>query len=472
MFDTDLKTRKSIVSDVWRQTIGFGPGEEIDPLEEWEKRLHPDDRERVHEATRACLRGEEEHAKLEYRIRHRDGRWIWLRSDAMVIERDENGRALRFVGTETDITDLRLAEAAHLASEERFSSAIEHAPIGMALLDLDGRWIKVNDAICKFLGFRKDELLATTLKDLTHPDDSEKNEEQIKLLMAGEIDTYQLEMRYIHRNGAVVWGLLSVSLARDGAGEPNYFISQILDITHRREVDKLQAEFISTVNHELRTPLTAIQGALGLLKANFDERANLKEKTLLSHSYESAQRLARLVNDILDIEKMSQGELDYRIERTDIVALVRQIIESQAPSAEKWGVRIDAELPPAEIAVDVDVDRFSQALINIMSNAAKFSNGANRIIVNVEQLADETVKVSVQDFGPGIPAAFRPKIFGKFAQADSSSTRKAQGSGLGLSITKSIIEALGGSVGFDSVEGEGSTFYFLIPVSQLQERRA
>ncbi len=472
VFDTDLSNRKTIVSDVWLQMIGFGTEDDIDPMTEWEKRLHPEDRERVHAAHRACLTGEEDHAKLEYRIRHRDGRWIWLRSDAMVIERDDTGRALRYVGTEIDITDLRLAEAAHLASEERFSSAFEHAPTGMALLDLDGHWIKVNDAICRFFGFRKDELLRTTLENLIHPDDSESNRDQIKRLMAGEIDTYQLEMRYIHRNGATVWGLLSVSLTRDATGEPNYFILQILDINHRREVDKLQAEFISTVNHELRTPLTAIQGALGLLKASFDERANLKEKTLLRHSYESSQRLARLVNDILDVERMSQGELDYRIETTDVVALARRIIESQVLSAEKWGVRIDAKLPRAEIAVDVDVDRFSQALINIISNAAKFSNGADRIVVSVTQLADERVSVSVQDFGPGIPAAFRPKIFGKFAQADSSSTRKAQGSGLGLSITKSIIEALGGSVDFHSVEGEGSTFYFLIPVSQRQERRA
>lgn len=472
VFDTDLVARKSIVSAVWRQMIGFSPDDNIDPLAEWEKRLHPEDRERVHAARTACLSGEEEHAKVEYRILHCSGSWIWLRSDAMVIERDETGKALRYVGTETDITDLRLAEAAHQASEERFRSAIDHAPIGMALLDLDGHWIKVNDAICKFFGYGKDDLLQTTLRDLTHPDDREYDQARIRRLMAGTIETYQLENRYTHRSGSTIWGLLSVSLTRDESGRPSYFISQILDITHRREVDQLQAEFISTVNHELRTPLTAIQGALGLLKANFNERASDKEKTLLSYSYESAQRLARLVNDILDVEKMAQGKLDYRIERTDIVELVGQITDSQAPLAEKWGVRIDTELPRAVIPVDIDVDRFHQALINIISNAAKFSNGSDRIVVCVSRLADDRVRISVQDFGPGIPASFRPKIFGKFAQADSSSTRKAQGSGLGLSITKSVIEAFGGTVDFDSIEGGGSTFYFLLPVAVPEARSA
>ncbi len=472
VFDTNLTTGTSIVSDVWRRMIGFGPDDDIDPLKEWHRRLHPDDKQKVHANNRACLKGQEEHARNEYRIRHRDGRWIWMRSDAMVIERNDDGRALRFVGTETDITELRLAEAAHQASEKRFRVAIEHAPIGMALLDLDGHWIKVNDAICRFFGYSKDNLLQTTIAELTDPDDRESDKTQVTKLMTGDIESYQVEKRYTHRDGSTIWGLLSVSLARDEAGKPGYIISQLLDVTHRREVDRLQAEFISTVNHELRTPLTAIQGALGLLQANFSERASDKEKTLLSHSYESAQRLARLVNDILDVEKMAQGKQDYRIETTDIVALVRQIAESQSPSTEKLGVGIDTVLPGIAIMADVDVDRFSQALINIISNAAKFSNGADRIIVSVRQLADERVHITVQDFGPGIPASFRPKIFGKFAQADSSSTRKAQGSGLGLSITKSIIEAFGGSVGFDSVEGEGSTFYFLLPVAQSEARSA
>ena len=472
VYDVDLITGVSVVSDTWREMLGFDPDEDIVPQKEWRKRLHPDDRQKVREADKSCIRGHTERSEVEYRIRHKDGHWIWLRSDSRIVQRTRKGKALRLVGTQTDITEVKLAEAALKASEERFRSAIENAPIAMALLDLDGRWLTVNDAVCKLLGYTEAELLELSFQDLTYPEDLDDDLALVGKLLMGAIDSYQLEKRYLHKNGETIWGLLSVSLARDEYGQPAYFISQILDVTDRREVERLQSEFISTVNHELRTPLTAIQGSLSLLLARCDGRADSKERMLLSNSLDSAQRLTRLVNDILDVQKMAQGMMSYHIETLDLCPLITEIAEAQKPFAEKWGVRIETDLRDTQIPAHVDPDRFTQALVNLVSNAVKFSGDADRIVIHAREIQNGGAWVAVQDFGNGVPAEFQDKLFSRFAQADGSSTRRIQGSGLGLNITKSIIEAFGGSIGFETEESKGTTFYFTLPAAYPEARSA
>ena len=472
VYDVDLTTGTSVVSDTWREMLGFDPDEDIVPQKEWRKRLHPDDRQKVREADKSCIRGHTERSEVEYRIRHKDGHWIWLRSDSRVVQRTSKGKALRLVGTQTDITEVKLAEAALKASEEQFRSAIENAPIAMALLDLEGRWLTVNDAVCRLLGYTEDELRQLSFQDLTYPEDLDEDLSLVGKLLTGHIDSYQLEKRYLHKSGETIWGLLSVSLARDEYGQPAYFISQILDVTNRREVERLQSEFISTVNHELRTPLTAIQGALSLLLARCEERADPKEKMLLANSLESTQRLTRLVTDILDVQKMAQGMMSYQLETLDLRQLLVEIAEMQAPFAEKWGISLETDLPDAQILAHVDPDRFTQAVVNLISNAIKFSGDADRVVIHARHRDDGGAWVAVQDFGQGVPAEFQDKIFGRFAQADGSSTRKVQGSGLGLNITKSIIEAFGGSIGFETEEAKGTTFYFVLPAVMPEARRA
>ena len=169
---------------------------------------------------------------------------------------------------------------------------------------------------------------------------------------------------------------------------------------------------------------------------------------------------------------MAEGKVDYDFEIADICELVRQTAEAQMPFAEKWGIEIETQLPTQAIDCRIDKDRFSQALVNLVSNAIKFSDEGVKIIVGAEQLADGGARVSVQDFGSGIPTEFRDRIFSKFAQADGSSARKTQGSGLGLSITKSIIEAFGGTLAFQTETGKGTTFFFDLPAVAEEKRRA
>ncbi|MBZ4021777.1 hypothetical protein CKO11_04795 [Rhodobacter sp. TJ_12] len=472
VFDVDLQTQKTIVSDIWCQILGLPADAEVDAQEEWEKRIHPDDRDLVLAANQACFEGRAQSAVTEHRLRHNDGRWIWLRTFGRVTKWGENSAPLRFVGVQMDISGLKMAEAALKASEERLRMAIDNAPIAMALLDLEGNWIKVNEAICLLLGYDQNELLRLNSKDVTVQKSVENNVSQMQRLVQGEIDTYEEEKCYLRKDGSSVWGRVSVSVARDTEGQPAYFIKQILDISQQRETERLQSEFISTVNHELRTPLTSIQGSLAILQAKLAEKIDDKEMRLLANSHESCQRLSRLVNDILDVQQIRQGKIEYNFAAIDVCQLVEDVVESHRPMTDKFGVEIETVLPNKALPLWVDPDRLTQAVINVVSNAAKFSERGDKIILSVSERANNSVRIAVKDFGPGISEAFRSRLFSQFAQADGSSKRNTEGSGLGLNITKSLVEEMGGQIDYETEEGKGTTFFFDFPIFTLERKSA
>ena len=231
----------------------------------------------------------------------------------------------------------------------------------------------------------------------------------------------------------------------------------------RKRLERLKDEFVSTVSHELRTPLTSISGSLGLLVGQWAGKLPESAARLLVIAHKNSQRLVRLINDILDIEKMESGEVVFDMKRIEVCPLVEQTIEANRGFAEGYGVRV--RLDPECKAVDVraDPDRLAQIVINLISNAIKFSPSGEEVVVGVKTRG-ETVRISVRDHGHGVPAEFRPRIFEKFAQADATDARQQGGTGLGLSIVKRIVDRLGGEVGFDDAPGGGTIFHVDLPV--------
>lgn len=250
--------------------------------------------------------------------------------------------------------------------------------------------------------------------------------------------------------------------------ERKFFTFIIHDATAKRKIDRLKSEFISTVSHELRTPLTSIKGALGIvLSGSLGEMAD-KIRDLLVIASNNAERLARLVNDILDVDKLEFGNLVLSIKRCNIYPLVQQSIEQNQGYAARYGVhlRLDGTDEAAiHCAANIDSDRFLQVMANLLSNAVKFSylDGVVRVQLTVD---GHELTVSVIDEGQGIADDFRQRIFQRFAQGDSSDTRRRDGTGLGLSITKSIIERMGGKIDYHSIVGRGSRFYFTLPITK------
>ncbi|HUD89283.1 MAG TPA: ATP-binding protein, partial [Xanthobacteraceae bacterium] len=214
--------------------------------------------------------------------------------------------------------------------------------------------------------------------------------------------------------------------------------------TERKRLERLKDEFVSTVSHELRTPLTSISGSLGLLMGNAAGTMPDSVRRLVAIANTNSQRLVRLINDILDIEKMEAGRVVFNFSRVEVRPLVAQAIEANRGFAEGYGVRVRLEDARAAGAADVraDPDRLLQVVTNLLSNAIKFSPARDEVVVAVEKGTD-MVRLTVRDRGPGIPVDFKPLIFEKFAQADAGDARQKGGTGLGLSIVKQIVDRLG-----------------------------
>lgn len=403
--------------------------------------------------------------------------WTFIRRDGsrfpvsltVTALRGEDGQIVGYLGVAEDITERRAQQQALVTSEETFRLAMENAPISQALVSLDGRWLRVNSAICDLLGYTPEALLATDFQAITHPDDIDISRTVVRTALSGENTRYDLEKRYIHKDGRIIWGLLSISLVRKPDGMPDYFIAQIQDITERREMERMKSEFISTVSHELRTPLTSIRGSLDFVATSLAGNLPDAGRRLIDMARRNCDRLVLLVNDILDIDKITSGTMRFDLRNEPVAQLVEQSVALNQAFTEKLNVGLVATPPAEQLHIRVDGARFQQAMTNLISNAAKFSPPGGTVYVTaaLDGDADDTrVKISVRDEGPGVPANFRGRIFGRFAQADSSSTRAKGGSGLGLHITKDIVERMGGTIGYESAEGAGATFWMSFPAAE------
>ncbi|GHA32745.1 hypothetical protein GCM10007989_31090 [Devosia pacifica] len=353
------------------------------------------------------------------------------------------------------------------ASEQRLDDAIENAPIGMALLDLEGRWLKINEAVVQFLGYSREELAEKDFQSITHEDDLGVDIELVQKLLRGEISTYQLEKRYIHKNGHALWGNLSVSLARDIYGQPAYFISQILDINDRKQMDALKSEFVSNVSHELRTPLTSIRGSLGLIVGSLSDTLPDNVRHLLRIAYKNSERLIFLINDILDLEKLNADKITFDNRPHDIAEIVRLSIEENLGFASDYSIALADKTPSTPLHASVDSTRLLQIMANLISNAVKFSPAEGIVEVGVVA-SGNAATIFVKDTGQGIPSAFTSRIFSPFSQADASATRKKGGTGLGLHITRQLVERMGGKISFETEEGVGTTFFVHFPLHDVQ----
>lgn len=359
-----------------------------------------------------------------------------------------------------DISVREKSQTALLESEARFRSAFEDAGIGMALVNTQGEFMRVNQSFCDLLGYSEPELLTKTFIDITHPEDLHKCVNLVKKCLTGEINQFQEEKRYLDKQGNIIWSLTSVSLLRNKDQEPVHFIAQIQDISERHEIEQIKYEFISVVSHEVRTPLTSIKGALGILATGVLDNEPLQKQQMLQIAINNSDRLLDLVNDILTLEKLTSRQVKINFQWCDLKNLAKQTLEDLQPVAANAGITFKSSIP--DIQIFADCRSMIQTLTNLLGNAIKFSRPGGIVELSVS-VNEQEVLFAVRDQGKGIPPEKLEAIFGRFQQVDVSDARQKGGTGLGLAICKSIVEHHQGRIWAESVLGSGSTFYFTIP---------
>ena len=422
---------------------------------------HPDDLFLTMKNVDSVVSGARNAYEVDKRYIRADGQVVWVSVNSSGV-RKPDGSLNYFVVQVRNITFQKNQQRALKTSEETFRAAMENASIGMALVAPDGRWLRVNKALCNLFGYEEGELTKMNIKDVTFPEDIEVSLANIKKIIDGDVKAYEIEKRYLRKNGVGIWTLLNVSIVRHPDGSPNYLIAQIHDISQRKEMEDLKDEFVSIVSHELRTPLTSIRGSLGLITGALSKDLSPQIGRLVNIAHKNAERLILLINDILDIDKIAAGKMRFDLKRENVHALLHQAIDANQSYADKFNVYLQLTEIDDALAIDVDPDRFMQALSNLLSNAAKFSLPGSA--VKVAAFAhSENIRFVVADTGSGIPEEFKARIFGKFLQADSSVKREKGGTGLGLHITREIVMHMGGQIGFQSSLGQGATFWIDFP---------
>lgn len=396
---------------------------------------------------------------LNYR---RDGTPFWLEIEAQPI-RAADGELTGFMAIESDITERKQAERVLRETQGFLATIIDSMPVMLFVKDAaELRFVMFNRAGEALLGISRDELLGKSDHDLFPAEQADFFVQRDREVLAHGQRLEISEEPIDTPSGTRLLHTVKVPI-NDAQGRPAYLLGISTDITESSKVERLKNEFISTVSHELRTPLTSIRGALGLISAGVAGSLPDKARELLDIALRNGERLTDLINDILDIEKIALGEMKFKLEKQALAPLLAQAVEANRAYAAALDVNIRLMPAPESIRISVDAGRFLQVMTNLLSNAAKFSPPGATVVVSGDADGNE-VRILVSDKGPGIPEEFHARIFQRFSQADASNTRSRGGTGLGLSISKSIVERMDGRIGFDTREGEGTTFFVELPL--------
>lgn len=471
-WELNLITNNLTWSDEVYRLFGLQPNEFPATYEAFLAHVHPEDRAAVDAAYTNSVRNGSDGYEIGHRIVRQTSGEVRFVHEKCEHTKDANGQVVRSIGMVHDITELKQTEIELNESQLRLKAIIEASPVPLAINDDRGNITYLNHAFINTIGYTLNDI--PTLADWwprAYPDPEYR--QQVADAWQNKLDEARrnnqpfspIEFNITCKDGSVRTFIVGASKLADRF-DGTHLIT-LFDITDRIRIDQMKNEFISTISHELRTPLTSISGALGLIAGGVLGEMPAKPKQMIDVAHRNSLRLGRLVNDLLDMEKLLAGKTHFDMQRQALMPLLEQAIEGIRSYGADRRVALSLSLAgtvaDVEVKVNVDSQRFLQVMSNLLSNAIKYSPDDSTVEIGV-QIQNGSVRVTVTDHGPGIPAEFRERIFQKFSQADSSDTRQTGGTGLGLAITRELVQHMGGQIGYVSVEGKGASFYFDLPV--------
>lgn len=418
--------------------------------------VHVDDRDRVEQAFSAAF-DNQKGFNLEYRMLLKSGEVRNIIANAEV-ERSVSGQALKITGTLRDVTEEQRARRTVEASVNHLRRVLNSSLIGILQGNDTGRIVDMNQAFINLTGYQLSDLEEGRLKwkNLAPREFENLQSARIFGLVSNPVP---FEMELIVADGSTLPVLIGMAQVQETRGE---WVCFVLDLSERNRVNRMQSEFISVVSHELRTPLTSIRGSLALLESGLTQASPEQRHELIKIAHRNSQRLIDIVNDILDMQKLMAGKMTFTMQAVNLVDVISQAIEVNAGFAQQYQVRFVTHDMPADAWISGDAARLMQVLTNLMSNAAKFSPEGGVVDLYLTSTGTQW-RVAIRDHGQGIPEEFHGRIFGAFSQAENANVRQKGGTGLGLNITRSMVEKMGGSIGFDSIPGQGATFWVCFP---------
>ncbi|GGH73539.1 PAS domain-containing hybrid sensor histidine kinase/response regulator [Phaeocystidibacter marisrubri] len=463
------KSGKYFWSSELYQILEIDPDSEI-KAESGLDYYHPDDRNKAEEAFVALVEKGEKY-DIDVRLHYEHGRTKWVRSIGLPVLRGDE--VIFCYGMIQDITEMKDRERELHESMSLFNQAFMNAPLGITLIGMDGLWLKVNPALCSLTGYTEEELVGRHFMDLVHPDDIPDDKVAFNQIIEGKAETIEREKRYIKKNGDIFWVKMNASVVRDKSGNPRYFITQVFDVTDRRNYElqilktseearkaaKAKSEFLAQMSHEIRTPMNAVVGITNLLYEETRNQPEMHEKIEVLKF--GADNLLSIVNDILDVSKIEQGSLKIDMLNVDIREILKGVKGIYAQRADEkqldFNVHIGEDVP---MLLKGDPQRITQILNNLVSNAIKYTNkGKVDVYVEGERNKENfDLSVRVVDTGIGLDQDIQKILFEPFTQSNSSAVKNIGGTGLGLSISKRLAELMDGKLTFHSVLNQGSEF--------------
>ncbi len=402
----------------------------------------------------------------EHRIRRHDGQWRWMNVRIVPI-RNNTGKVVEWFGTNIDITERKQYEERLKKSEEQFRAVFENAGIGIAIRDLQGKFQNCNPAYCQLLGYTEAELQALDFQSLVYQDDREENLAQIDFLEEEKSQLFDIETRYVRKDGIPVWVRKCVTYLHDETGQPSNLVMLITDVSDRHLVETLtnadqrKDEFLAMLGHELRNPLAPISTVAQILvQEKLDEKTFKWASQLLIRNVEI---ISRLVNDLLDVSRITRGLVRIHQKPIELNKVLIDAIEPVLGLISAKRQTLGQQIPTQPILIEGDEVRLAQIFTNLLNNASKYSNEDGNIQLSVTSDENNAI-VTVSDNGIGLPPDLLPNVFDLFTQGKQGLARSEGGMGIGLSLVKKLVELHKGSIiAHSEGENQGSTFKVILP---------